>query len=72
MLRIRKDNGTAKIVVSMESECDLDEIANAVDKMAVAIYDGFEVLKAVCGKFDEVRLDTQGALHCRNDAPAKK
>lgn len=77
MLRIRKNAEGIEIAVTMtrvvtdrvEGETEKDAVENAAGLVHDAVEDGFETLLAVYEKFDEVKIDKDGALHCRNKAP---
>jgi len=66
MLRIRKTEGKADIKVLVELESSVDTVELALSTIQEQIKDGFDTLQDVFEKFDEVRIDKDGALHCKN------
>jgi len=69
MLRIRKEDGVAKIKITIEKECPEPAVEHTLADIKGEINDGLATLLVVCDTFDEVRIDNDGALHCRNQPP---
>lgn len=65
MLRIRKT--TIKILI--EQKFDEGELISTIDDIKFEIAEGLDTLKSVADKFEEVRIDKDGNLHCKNIAP---
>ena len=63
MLRILKN----KIKVVIEQEI-ADSISETIARLKHQVSDGLETLSKVAEDYDEVRIDKDGNLHCKNIA----
>jgi hypothetical protein len=65
MLRIRlKGQPTIKVVI--EREFEMDDFGAAIASVKSQVTEGLDLLGVVAKDFDEVKVDNQGALHCKN------
>lgn len=69
MQRIRKVDDRAVVKITLEKTCAVDEVAQTLSGIEGEIIEGFAILATVYEKFDEVRIDKDGGLHCHHNAP---
>jgi len=65
MLRIRTKDGIAKITARLDRECEETQLKAELADLRDEISSGFDTLLAVTEKFSEVKIDKDGALHCK-------
>lgn len=62
MLRIRKN----MIKVVIEQEFGADGLNDAIESVKQQVDGGLDLLATVAPTYDEVRIDKDGNLHCKN------
>jgi len=67
MLRIRTSKDGAQITVTIDTKCANANVKASLEALKGEIADGFDTLAAVYEKFNEVKIDKDGALHCKKD-----
>ena len=68
MLRIRKTT----IKLTIEREFAEGGLADAIESVKSLVSEGLDTLSVVAPKFDEVRQDKYGNVHCKNLAASPK
>lgn len=62
MQRIRKEDGTAKIVIRIEKKCQVGEITDTLAKIQEELAEGSVDLIENIPRFDEVHIDKNGDM----------
>lgn len=62
MLRIRKENGTAKIKIIIEKECKAGEVPKVLANIHDEVEEASARLVETIPHFDEVRIDKAGDM----------
>ena len=74
MQRTRKENGTAKIVIRIEKECQVGDVKKALDQIHGEIKEGSSLIILNIDHFDEVKIDNKGDMATKRKyvAPEKQ
>ena len=62
MLRIRKEDGTAKIVIRIEKECSVEDVNATFTKTYIEIEEACARMAQNIPHFDEVKIDNNGDM----------
>jgi len=62
MLRIRKEEDVAKIVIRIEKECAIEDVPKTLDTIHDEIEEGSALITSNIPHFDEVKIDNQGDM----------